>query len=504
MTLAASIQSIPPRTAENHAVEGASATKKSPISQILKEKIQRVWHAFVELITKILQALRCLPRPSPTTIACNKIQQEIVRIGAAKKAFDDISSPPPTTVKATSEAYARSLAKKKDWIESHETAITQAMKALQAAKINPAKLPKKVALQLSDILTSYGVALYNNTEVAADPFRTAFEVLKLAFIMQQYALGLREAAPNLATDERKVRDKAVEYAKEANDAIAELNKDQWAKAISSLDLRQLTQCVTILRYLNGCMRYLKIEDLAITGRLLGTAEACLMEARKNPRLPLVEVNDILAELKYNEISGFLANQAKALEQAGKHDEAEAMRKLLSNLWDEAISLSKDPLIRARCYNKRSFAEKLTPQEVLDFRNKSVVVHKALSKDKQNPALLAITLNNLAHAYMDMGDVEANFEQAFKHSSEAYGIVIDQMAKGKTDTQFDNIVSTYFELSQKKIEQFTQRHERLRVTLEAAAARDPEGVAARLAPLMPGVEGKVAVMNKKLETALARA
>lgn len=444
------------------ATNQSNTQKSHPICQIIKAKIQRIWQLFVAAWQKVMQALGCLPCPCANRILSNKIQKQIQNIQIAKAAFDTIEITKLSPENADDQK-AISLAKKKLWMDSFETAISETTQGILSAKINPTKLPRKVALQITEILTSYGIALYNNNE-AAHPFKNAQHIIKLALLMQQYALGLSETCPDLTSPSIKsLCNEAGRFSMQADEAIAKIDPTIWAKKTSSLDFNQLKQLVLMMRYLNGCMRYLNEENLVISGRLLGAAEACLLAAISNPKFYLVDITDMLAELKYNEITGFLAEQARALEARGEKEQAQEYWQKLNALWDEVVKLSKEPAkMQARCDNKRTFVGNLTPQDILAFRIKSVEAHKALPPEKQDKGLLALALNNLSCAYQNVdGNKDELEKHAFNYAQEAWSLVIKMMENGIMDPQFDAIFENYHQLSLKKIAKAEQLNQQLK-------------------------------------------
>lgn len=453
------------------------------VCQVIKAKMEQIWQAFVAIWIKVMQTFGCLPRLSAKAVLSQKIRVHLENINTAKAAFETFSQQKITSPDQAKKLQETSLAKKNAWIQSYETALYSIWGDILTAKLDPVRVPKRIAFQLTEILTAYGIALYNNKEVG-DPYENSQNVLKNALLMQKYALGLSDTNPDLyfAFPNYTFRDptnpRQFLGIKAADEAIATLDAGEWSKKSANLNLDQLKQLVLILRYLNGCMRYLRQENLTTSGLLLGTAEACLKAARSNPNISLIDLNDILAELKYNEISGFIATQAKALDEKGEKELAKAEWVKLNDLWDEVVLLSKEPAkMQARCDNKRTFCKKLPPQEIVDFRLKSVAAHRNLPAEKQDRALLALALNNLSKAYQDLDPSDKNQELqdlAFDCVQEAWAIIIELMAQGKTDSQFDAIVDNYQKLALKQIEKSTQLNQQLAlIQSEAPLNLDPK-------------------------------
>ena len=315
------------------------------------------------------------------------------------------------------------------------------MAAIKTAHMDPIHLPKQVAFQLTEILNRFGIAIYASKDVQ-DPFQSSLDVLKTAFLMQQYALGLSSTCPNLSNlmtlddlyTNPKVRNANATL---ADQAIDDLKAPIWAAKTLLLTEKQQLLIPLLLRYINGAMRYLEQSTLTRSTLLLETAEACLVSAQKKPSFNQVEVNHQLAEFKYNEMTGFLASKIEDFESKGQTVQAEETKKILSQLWDECIALSKDPeQMRARCENKRPFIEKLSPEQELDLRKSALEKHLSLPRERQNTVLIALAHHNLSHAYEKMNERV----KAVKHANEAVLHVITATAKGENNIQFDSVIN----------------------------------------------------------------
>lgn len=380
-------------------------TQAPAVAQILKHKIDHTWNQFcVQIKAHINKPIE------------KQIQTEIAK---ADK------------IEATES--------KPLFISSLRRTFNSAMNAIKAANMDPIHLPKQVALQLAEILGRFGVAIYANKDVQ-DPFQSSLDVLKTALLMQQYALGLSSTCPDLSKlviiddlyTDPTVRNANVAL---ADEAIDNLNANTWASKTLFLTEKQQLLIPNILRYSNGAMRYLEQGTLARSERLLETSEACLLAAQKKPSFNQVEVNHQLAELKYNDVTGFLAAKIEDFEARGETAQAEDTKKILTKLWDECITLSKDPeQMRARCDNKRTFIEDLTLEQEMDLRKSSLNRHLSLPKERQNIVLIALSHHNISHVYEKMGDLK----KAIAHADEAVVAVIAARQKGENNVQFDSV------------------------------------------------------------------
>jgi hypothetical protein len=380
----------------------------TPVEQttptILKHKIEHSWNIFCMAIKSSLH-------PNVQ----KNIQHEINKLDKI-----EITQTKPVYCSALRRAFASS------------------MNLIKSAEMDPSQLPKQIAWQLTEILFRFGVAIYANKDVT-HPFQSSFDVLKAALLMQQYALGITKTSPDFSQlmilDDIYTNPDALAITPLADYAIDYMEPSEWATRTFMLTQNQQLMIPQLLRYLNGAMNYLKLSTLPSSEKLLKTAEACLLSAQKKPVFNQTEVNNQLAELKYNEMTGFLARQLQDYEEREMVFEAIETKQTLRNIWDECVALSKDPeQMQARCDNKRIFVEKLNAKEQLELSLSALNRHLALPKERQNPTLVTIAHHNLSHSYKGMNDLE----NAIKHADIALKRVIEAQSKGENNAQFDSI------------------------------------------------------------------
>jgi len=402
----------------------------------LTQKLEALWK-------KISSLSQCCPTGRKLTLNKKKesplyqnLQYQISLVRSKESNYQDILANSPS-----SDWLVKSARTARAWSFKYAYAI--AIKNITAAKVDPTHLPREVALQLVEILWLNGLLLYANKE-APHPFQSAMDVFKTAIPMLEYALGLYETCPDLS-DAKNIEDLySLEHLRRnhsdlANDTIQRMNANQWAEKAVNLKEEELLYIPQLLRYTKGAMDYLEQNDLVQSQHLLSTAEACLHKAQENPTFDQREVSNQLAELIYNNLTGFAAEQAKYYEKEGQHEKAQEFWAKIENYWSECVKLSSEPAkMLARCYNKRTFIKELTPQENLALRKLAVEAHLALPKEQQNSVLIALAWNNLSHAQEEVGDFYSAVEAVMQANAKAK----ECQARGESDVQltyvFDNV------------------------------------------------------------------
>jgi tetratricopeptide (TPR) repeat protein len=385
---------------------------QNPVSSVLttiKAKIECVWNKFLILINRASVDLQ--------------IQNEIDKVNKA----ENIS--------------------KSNYITALESAFVRSLAAVKSHHIETTHLPKQVALQFTDILTRYGIAIYGNKD-APHPHQSALDVLNTALLMQEYALGLSQTAPDLSKvttiqdlyANQQLRD-SIEI--EAHVLFDHLDPECWVKKMLMLTEKQHVLLSKIILYVVAAYDHLGVQNLELSEKLLMLGEQSLIAAGQIPSFNQIEVNDALAELKYNCVTGFLAKKRELLTERLKEADADLAGELehakeltsqaLENVWEDCVKFSKDPAkMQARCDNKRVFIEKMTPQQEVEWFTKSLNKHLALSK--KDPVLFPVIHHNLSHAYEKVGD----FTNALKYGLEAMKLAIESAKKGERSVLFDSI------------------------------------------------------------------
>lgn len=403
----------------------------------LKVKMQQIWEAFLSLTRSAFEKMesyltaikdRICPFSLPQRI--DLLLKKIDHAEADFKSFFASNTTKDICVTATSIG----VQKRQVWEEAMDQAFVNTMRAIVAKRFDPTHMPKEIALKLAEILSRYGIFLYSNSAMS-NPFQTSLDVLKAAFVMQQYALGLRDSCPDFS----KLSNLKVLYQKDAirmhNVALADaaidvMNQEDWVEKVITLDQRQIFGIVKLLRYINGAIRYLNQTDVNRCGRLLDTAQACLQSIRHS-------IDNEMAELIYNDLTSFTASKAELYEKQGSMDQAQKMHSKLADLWEECVKLSKDPeKMQARCDNKRTFIEKLTPIQIVEMRQKAIERHLKLPIGRQDLHLLALAWNNCSHAQQNVG----NADEAWRCSQEAVKLYHQCKAMGSQDVQLESIIT----------------------------------------------------------------
>ncbi len=429
-------------TSSQPPLPAVAAAPKNP--HTLTAKLQRIWQSCLSFFVTLFHCLFCHPFKTLKLVPAQHLLAHLDEITAKETAYRQISLSPPTTKQAAIDQEAASTKKRQDWLNAHQRAFVAAKQAITAAKLDPVHLPKEIAWQLTEIVTRFGVAIYASTQTP-DPFQSALYVLKTALLLQQYALGLSPTCPDLSTlnhleDLYHLDSTRTKYSAQADALIHSLPAERWAEKAATLNQRQLFNIPKILLYTHGAMRYLKQTTLDDSARLLGTGEACLRQAQTKPHFNQAEVNDQLAELIYNEITGFAAaniSHYQGLDQTAQvKAQIKAAQAALSQRWEQCVALSKDPeKMHARCTNKRAFLEKLSPQQALNLRQEALDRHLALPETRQDRVLLALAWHNLSFAHEKVGDNKA----AFKCATQALNLAVTCRAHGKDDVQLDSVV-----------------------------------------------------------------
>lgn len=248
--------------------------------------------------------------------------------------------------------------------------LMSVMKSILEANVDPIHPPRQVAFQLTNILVRFGLACYENRDMP-HPFQSSLDVLKAALLMQHYALGLSNCCPDLSSlrliDKLYSEKEAYEAIRPLADyAINQLNPALWSAKTFLLTEKQQLLIPDLLRYINGALRGLDQLTLRQSELLLQTAEECLKSAKTKHHYNQIEVNNHLAELKYNDFSGLLARQIKDLQVKGETEKVAEKQVELEILWIECAELSKEPeKMRARCENKRIFINEMALKDQLE-------------------------------------------------------------------------------------------------------------------------------------------
>lgn len=408
----------------------------------LEAKVQQFWQGLVDL----LSCSFCQSIPVPPA---HQIQKKIDAI-AAKEAEFKAAKPsirvpkrPEELQKAKQEAQKQqdaNLQKHHAWLDSHQEAFVGFKKVIAKNKIDPTHLPREIAAQLGEIFTRYGLAMYSNN-VIVKPFESALDMLKLGILMQQYALGLSEACPDFSQvrhldDLCKNEEVRAAFIPQANTCIDNLDPKVWAEKVRQMTQNQVIHISKAMRFANGAILFLKMNENARNEKMLATAEACIKAAQQNPKFNKADINDEMAELIYNDFTGVTSMKIEKAEKEGQSDEVKALKETLAKLWQDCVLFSKEPeKMRARCCNKRTFMEKLSLQEIADLRIQAIQAHLSLPKEKQDKVLIAFAWNNLSHAQENLGQ-PAN---AFKSVTVARAWVMECMAAGIDNIHFPAII-----------------------------------------------------------------
>lgn len=434
-------------------------TPRAP-DQPANSKIKAIWDTFLHLCQQVINCIKrpfiwivSLLRKNDTTLIA-KINTLIQKIDEKEAAYKQVTSilPTLTSKEMAVETEARNKKIRQEWIDAIDSAFTESIKSMKAAKMDPTHPSKEVALQLTEILNRFAITLYANND-APHPFQCSSDVLKATLLMQQYALGLNESPADYASlstiHELYTNKEVIQLNTTRADAsIDSLQPDAWAAKAKSLNQKQLFTIVQILRFTTGAMRYLKQTNLSKVEKMLSTAEACLLTGKNNTQCNLADVNNELAELKYNEMTGFFAAKIAALRESGETQLAQQLDEKLKALWEECVQLSNNPeKMQARCDNKRTFIEKMTPQQEAEFRKKALQRHLALPKEKQDPMLIAFAWHNLSHAQDAMG----NLREAFESARQSQILATACQATGNSDVQLKSVFENSKRLSAKMLE-----------------------------------------------------
>ena len=406
--------------------------------QVLNQKMQSIWDQF--LCALHIRSKIIIADPAQRKLAAiTKIQTELNRVDVQSQ-----NQPKSALCDALRQAFQTSI------------------QVIKAEGLDPVKLPKEVAQKLAEIIGRFGIAIYANKDVCTqfthqdEVFKHSFlyslNTLKAAIAMENYALGMSETCPDLSSlttiDELYNREEIVTpITQHANEIIESMSSSTWAAKAAALNQKQQIALAVLLRYTNGAMRYLKIHDLKHKGNLILTAEAILMKCQQNQNFDQVEVNNEMAELIYNDMTGFFKEIADDCEAKGEKEFAMGARAALSEMWDACVKLSKFPeKMRARCDNKRTFIEQLTPEQEAELRQRSLKAHLSLPQEQQDKVLIALSNHNLANLYYQLEKtVEKSQKAEMKkfmtaHSAAAIKLAIECMQNGINDVQFDSIIN----------------------------------------------------------------
>lgn len=319
-----------------------------------------------------------------------------------------------------------------DSINGLKFAFSAALNEVTKAKIDPTCLPKEVALQLAEILCRYGIKCYADNDLS-HPFQCSLNILQAGLLMQQYALGLSDRCPDLSNINTIDDLYQLEHQREPNAAHVNFMMDKmvskvWAERASELSPAQLVTLSKTLRYINGCIRNIE-PSLMQQDVLIKTAVACLKAgAHSHPREAAC-INNELAEVKYNDLTGILKAKAEMYRRLGEHDLAEEAIAELRQQWDECVKLSEDPdLMLSRCTNKRFFFEQLPPEQELIERNRALEIHLARPKECQRPILIALAWHNLSMFHQQHG----NMAEAVRCVNEALKVTSQCLAHGENN------------------------------------------------------------------------
>lgn len=327
------------------------------------------------------------------------------------------------------------------FVSSLRRAFANSMAAIKEANMNPEKLPKQVALQMTALLTKFGIAIYANKDVQ-HPFQSSLDVLKAALLMQQYALGISKSCPDLSRlfiidDLYSNPEVCAANASQADETINSLNPEVWAFRTLMLTEKQQLLIPELLRMVDGALGYLGKSSLNTSQHLLETAEAVLVSAQKKVFFNQTEVNNNLAELKYNNITNLLAAKIEDAEARENEAEVQELKQQLKKTWEDCVELSNDPdKMKARCSNKRIFVEKMSVEDKLACCRNALNDHLSLPKERQNIVLIALANHNVSHLYHQLNDIK----KAVHHANAALACVLEAKAKGENNVQFDNVIN----------------------------------------------------------------
>lgn len=327
------------------------------------------------------------------------------------------------------------------FVSSLRRAFANSMAAIKEADMNPEKLPKQVALQMTALLTKFGIAIYANKDVQ-HPFQSSLDVLKAAILMQQYALGISKSCPDISRlfiidDLYSNPEICAANACLADGTINNLNPEVWAARTLMLTEKQQLLIPELLRTVDGALGYLGKSNLHTSKHLLETAEAVLVSAQKKESFNQAKVNNALAELKYNNITNFLAHRIEDAEARENEAEVQELRQQLKKTWEDCVALSNDPdKMKARCSNKRIFVEKMSVEDQLACCRNALNDHLSLPKERQNNVLIALANHNVSHLYHQLNDIK----KAVHHANAALVCVLEAKAKGENNAQFDSVIN----------------------------------------------------------------
>lgn len=407
--------------------------------ELIKIKVSHIWNHFL-----ILLHLR------PKRAVTEQIQLQIDTINEAAK-----------------------LDSKPQLLLALRRAFFHASHAIIAAKMDPTQLPKNVANQLTEIIGRFGIAIYASNDVD-DAFQSPLDVLKAAILMQEYALGLRSHCPDVTKltvidDLYRNKTTSAHIAAIATECIDNLDAHAWAEKVESLSQEQQLLIPQILRYANGAIRYIKhyqteaqkgkmLSDRELAqlkaenvtymlrcGKLLNTAKECLKATMNNSAIDQTEAKNQMAELIYNDLTGYAAAEREEYKTAGQQERADAKSAELDDMWKQCVVLSKFPVkMQARCDNKICFIEKLSVEREYELRMKSLQGHLSLPDEQQDPVLIAISFNNISYL---LDKLERPIEALYA-SIGAVNLVKKCKEKGENNVQFNDILIHADELLKK--------------------------------------------------------
>lgn len=325
-----------------------------------------------------------------------------------------------------------------DTITALEITFTAAMNEIAKAKLDPSYLPRDIALQLSEVICRYGIKCYADNDLS-HPFQCSLNILQAALLMQQYGLGLSDRSPDLSALHGLDDLYNLDHLKVGNTAHVEFVMDKmepavWAEKAAQLPASQLVILSKTLRYINGCMRNIE-PHLARQEALIQTAVACLQEGASKHVKNAAQINNELAEVRYNDLTGILKAKAEKFQQQGEYALAEHALEKLRQQWDECIKLSDDPdLMLSRCTNKRFFFEKVSPEEELIQRKRALEIHLSRPKECQRPILIALAWHNLSMFHQTQG----NILEAVTCVNEALKVTSQCLARGENNVDLVRI------------------------------------------------------------------
>lgn len=335
-----------------------------------------------------------------------------------------------------------------DSINALKSAFLATLNEIAKARIDPVRMPREIAALLAEIIGRYGIKCYADNNLP-DPFQSSLSVLQTAMLMEEYVLGLADCCPDLShlhgiDDLFKLKHVQDAHTHHAEFVMDKMVARVWSEKAVELSPSHLVLLSKTLRYINGCLRNIK-PDLARHQKLIDTAIDCLRAGANTHPMEKAQINNELAEVKYNDLTEILKAKAELHQQQGKQELAEMALKLLNEQWDECVALSDDPeLMLPRCLNKRLFVEKMTPEQELIQRNRALELHLARPKECQRPILIALAWHHLSLCYQKLGKIT----EAVKCVIEALKLTSRCLARGENNVDLVKVRQNAEQLAEK--------------------------------------------------------